>query len=316
MNKTRVSLGLCVISHLLLSACSLINNKNNNMNAQYSEQSFPLYNNEIPGSIKTENQERIKHKKNNNILLEKISLPTLTAYLPQSETKRTAIIICPGGGYGAWSQINEGTEVAERLAKLGIAAFILKYRLPSDETMLDKSTGPLQDIQQAIHIVRQNAQQWQLKEDKIGLMGFSAGGHLAASASVHYQNPILKELAKENLRPDFQILIYPVISFTDEITHKGSRRNLIGTNLPQDKIEHFSNEKQVTPQTPPAFIMHATDDKAVPVENALTYHQALSTNNVDSQLLILPKGGHGFAMRHPYDWFSNMMMWLEVNKLL
>lgn len=276
-----------------------------------------LYPEAIPGALPSDNLERVKHRKNNNLVLEKITLPTITAYLPTTTNKtHSAVIICPGGGYGGLSMFTEGRDVAMRLAESGVAAFVLKYRMPLNEIMNNKSFGPLQDLQQAIKLVRSNSKKWQLDPNKVGVMGFSAGGHLAASAAVHFNNPIVPNETGYSIKPDFQILLYPVISFQDNITHKGSRRNLLGKEITKQQINFFSNEQQVTTKTPPAFIVHASDDKAVPVANSFNYHQALYQHDVASQLLILPSGGHGFGMTNPFDWFKSLTMWMQINNLI
>lgn len=281
------------------------------------KQHFPLYEGVIPGSIVSSKTESNVSKSKNDQFIIDITQPTLTAYFPSVQNnKGSAIIICPGGAYYGLSMIKEGDDVARRLNALGITAFVLKYRMPSDDTMLDKSSGPLQDVQQALAFVRQHSEQWQLNKNNIGVMGFSAGGHLAASAAVHFNQAVLPEYTIEMIKPNFQILIYPVISMAENITHKGSRNNLIGEHLTPEKIRFHSNEQQVTADTPPAFIMHATDDTAVPVENALNYYQALRAHQINTQLLILPSGGHGFGMHHSFDWFKSLTMWFENNQWL
>jgi acetyl esterase/lipase len=267
--------------------------------------------NEIPGP---DNETRT----NDGIArISNISRPTLTVYLPPKEKANgTAVVICPGGGYGINAIKHEGTDVAELLVSKGIAAFILKYRLPSDKTMKDKSIGPLQDAQQAIRIVRLRAKEWNVNPSKIGIAGFSAGGHLASTAGTHYQKVLIENPENTSVRPDFMILLYPVISFTDSIGHIGSRTNLIGENPSQEKIRLYSNEFQITKDTPPAFLMHAGDDKAVVVENSLRFYEALNDNNVPSELFIYPKGGHGFGLINPTSpdrWMDRCLDWMKSN---
>ena len=278
---------------------------------------LPLYTGPIPGAIDTKDLEYIRDNKHPDSFIMDITRPTITAYFPDPAIANgTAVIILPGGGYSGVSIVKEGYQVAERLNLLGITAFVLKYRMPLNQSMVDKSTGPLQDAQQAISMVRSNSQKWHLNPNKIGIMGFSAGGHLAASAATHYTHPVTSELASHDLRPDFQILIYPVVSFAADITHKGSRDNLIGPELDPEQVAYFSNELQVTQNSPPAFIVHAGDDNAVPVENSLVYYQALHQHNVPTQLLIIPSGGHGFGMRNQYDWFEDLSGWMANMTLL
>ncbi|WP_158970589.1 alpha/beta hydrolase [Paraglaciecola sp. L3A3] len=282
-----------------------------------SEDVMDLYTGNIPGAIESKNLEYVRDSIEVNKFLIDVTFPQLTAYMPAPEAANgTAVIICPGGGYKGVSIYAEGEQIAKRFNKIGVTAFVLKYRTPLDETMQNKSVGPLQDIQQAISVVRQNSQEWNINPNKVGVMGFSAGGHLASSAAVHYNKAVNQTLAGQNLRPDFQVLIYPVISFADGIVHKGSRKNLIGATLDPTLVKHYSNELQVTADTPPAFITHAGDDKAVPVENALVYYQALNDNKVPSQLLILPEGGHGFGLRNSYDWFKDLTQWMDISQLL
>ena len=225
------------------------------------------------------------------------------------------MVICPGGGYRGLAVDKEGDAIARRLVSLGITAFVLKYRMPSDETMHNRQFGPLQDVQQALQVVNSHAAEWQLDSTKIGVMGFSAGGHVAASAAVHYQRPVLPTLSAAMLKPAFQILIYPVISMDPQITHPVSKALLIGEDASAADIDYFSNDRQVNTDSPPAFIMHANDDVNVSVENSLRYYRALMACQVPVQLLLLPAGGHGFGMYHDYDWFQSMAMWLKVNQL-
>ncbi|MDN4501992.1 alpha/beta hydrolase [Alteromonadaceae bacterium BrNp21-10] len=284
---------------------------------QPSVEVLALYEHGIPGAIPTENLEHIRDVNHPDTFIMDITHPTITAYLADPKIANgTAVIILPGGGYAGVSIVKEGYQIAERFNSLGVTAFVLKYRMPLNQSMQDKSIGPLQDAQQAISLVRENSQKWRLDPNKIGIMGFSAGGHLAASAAVHFNDPATAELAEKNLRPDFQILVYPVISFADGITHEGSRNNLIGPLLTASRIDYFSNEVQITKNTPPAFLIHAGDDKAVPVENSLVYYQALHQNGVASQLLIVPSGGHGFGMRNPTDWFVSLSEWMNNQGLM
>jgi acetyl esterase/lipase len=197
---------------------------------------------------------------------------------------------------------------AKQLASRGITAFVLKYRLPDDELMIDKKIGPLQDAQQGIKIIRENALKWGINSDKVGVMGFSAGGHLASTLATHYQESLIENGNKTNLRPDFQVLIYPVISMQDSLTHPDSRTNLLGRNPSKSVLDHFSNEMQLNAQSPPAYVIHAADDTLVDVENSIVYFQKLKLLKVPTELHIYPKGGHGFIFKHDtwmlpfYDW--------------
>lgn len=292
-------LGLIILFFLLVS------------NKAIAQQTIPLYKGVIPNSIETPNKEYA----NNTPIYFNVTLPTLTIYLPQPEIANgTAVIICPGGGYeGLWMK-NEGWDVAEKFNKMGIAAFVLKYRLPSDLTMKDKSIGPLQDVQRAIQVVRQRSSEWKIDSNKIGIMGFSAGGHLASTAATHFNKSYIENGNGVDLRPDFAILVYPVISFGDSLTHYGSRNALIGKNPSEENIKLFSNELQVTTQTPPTFLIQAEDDKIVSVKNSIVFYEALLKNNVPAGLHIFPAGEHGFGLEPAHsNWSSYCALWLKEN---
>lgn len=242
-----------------------------------------------------------------------ISLPTLTLYLPgKKEATGAAVVICPGGGYGSESYRLEGTVIAEAFLKRGIAGIILKYRLPSDSIMTDKSSGPLQDAQQAIKITRERAGEWNLDPHKIGIMGFSAGGHLASTAGTHFGNPVIPNDEKTDLRPDFMILVYPVISMTDELTHNGSRKNLLGENPDDETIKFFSNELHVNAGTPPVWLTHTGDDSVVPVENSIRFYRELVRNKVPAEMHLYPSGNHGFVLKQPAErWMLPLFDWMK-----
>ena len=223
-----------------------------------------------------------------------------------------AVIICPGGGYEMESYKLEGIVIAEAFLRKGIAAFILKYRLPSDSIMIDKSTGPLQDAQQAIKTVRMRAGEWKINPAKIGIMGFSAGGHLASTAGTHFDKSYIPNEEKINLRPDFMILVYPVISMQDELTHLGSRNALLGKNPGKELVDLFSNEMHVNANSPPTWLTHTGDDNVVTVENSIRFYRELIRNNVPAEMHIYPKGNHGFVLSQPADeWMQPLFEWLE-----
>ncbi len=279
-----------------------------------------LWSSNPPGSISdTSYQEIIK---TTDILrIEKVIDPTITVYLPSGEKATgSAVIICPGGGYGILAYDYEGTEIAKWYNSIGVAGIVLKYRLPNDVIMQNKSIGPLQDAQEAIRIVRRKAKEWNIKPNKIGIMGFSAGGHLAATVSTHYSQKVYEIKDSTSARPDFSVLIYPVISMNKELTHSGSRTNLLGKNPDQALVDLFSNELQVTNDTPPAFLVHALNDNGVPVQNSINYLMALKNNNVSGELHIYEKGGHGFSMRKTDGtegyWPESLMRWMKVKGLL
>lgn len=283
-----------------------------------AQQDIRLYKGAIPNAKITSNEEQWRANAEVDSLVSQVSIPTLTVFLPpKGKANGISVIICPGGGYHTLLIKREGTDVAKAFNKLGITAFVLKYRLPNEKTMQDKSIGPLQDAQQAIKLVRSNAKQWQIDPDKIGIMGYSAGGHLAASAGSHFDISLIPNEEKINLRPDFMILINPVISFKEKFGHVGSRNNLIG-HLPEGGPEHrekelfFSNEKHVSKATPPTFINHAQDDSVVPVENTLSFYAALRANKVPSELHIYQKGEHGYLKVPAFtEWFNTCTYWLN-----
>jgi acetyl esterase/lipase len=269
-----------------------------------------------PGTIPNARPAKIEENSSlpSNGIYNRVTKPTLEIYLPEKEkASGAAVIICPGGGYKVIVYQGEGIATAKELAKNGVAAFVLKYRLPDDSTMSDKSIGPLQDVQQAIKLVRQNADKWNIDPTKVGIMGFSAGGHLASTGATHFNKAYVENSNGTNLRPDFQILIYPVISMQDSLTHADSRKNLLGNQPAKESINLFSNELQVTNNTPPAYLTHAADDKVVDVDNSIAYFQKLRHLHVDVEMHIYPKGGHGFIFRQK-GWMEPLIRWMKNNK--
>ena len=284
-----------------------------------AQQVIPLYKGAIPGSkpAPLDYKEETVAGTDGVSRVSKVTEPSLLAYIP-NKPNGTAVIICPGGGYSILSIDKEGVAVAKKFNELGITAFVLKYRLPSDLIMEDKSTGPLQDALQAIYLVRKNASAWQIDPNKIGIMGFSAGGHLAGSLSVHYNDLKVQNEEKISLRPDFSILIYGVISFSNE-THKGSLTRLLGENPTEAQRRYFSSELQVNAQTPIAFLVHANNDATVPVKNSILYNEALTKNKVLAEMHIYPQGGHGFGFNNKTtndQWFDRLKNWMVASKLL
>ena len=250
------------------------------------------------------------------IRISKVSIPEITIFQQKNTGKKnSAVIICPGGGYSILAYNLEGTDVAKILNSWGVSAVVLKYRLPSDDIMKDKSVGPLQDAQSALKYVRENAEKLNIDPEKIGIMGFSAGGHLASTASTHFDKSYISNPFNTSLRPDFSILAYPVISFKDSIGHLGSRENLIGKNSSMELIQSFSNELQVTGNTPPTFLVLASDDKTVKPQNSIDYYEALLKNHVPVEMHIYENGGHGFGTKKD-DWMQILQNWMHHNHLL
>src|SRR4030095_2292049 len=284
-----------------------------NANAQ-SIAEMELYKGKVPNSTNAPNKENTVIGDDKVMRVAKVSVPSITMYKP-AQQNGMAVIICPGGGYSILAWNKEGSKVAEEFNKWGITAFILRYRLPDDTTMIDKSIAPLQDAQQAVRLVRANAVDWGIDKNKIGIMGFSAGGHLAATAATHFTFKADKvNNDTTSVRPDFAILIYPVISFDSTFGHKGSRNNLIGANATKEKTDFYSNELQVTATTPPVFLIHAGDDATVPVENSIRFYQACIKNKVLVELHLYPKGGHGFGMYNKTtddNWMERLKNWLS-----
>lgn len=290
------------------------------MNLAQGQETIPLYPDKIPNSKPTQNKEKREVRENGTEIISDISIPSLALYIPaKASSSLTAVIICPGGGYHVNAMKHEGTDVAKKFNEWGIAAFVLKYRIPHDETMVNKEIGPLQDAQQAIQFVREHAAKWNIDPNRIGIMGFSAGGHLAATAATHFKKSVIANPKNTSLRPDFLILGYPVISFTDSIGHIGSRDNLLGKSPSPEKILEYSNEYQVTPETPVTFLVHAGDDKGVLPANSMAFYQSLLKYNVPSELHIYEKGGHGFGLNNATtddQWMERLKNWMVTKSLI
>jgi acetyl esterase/lipase len=246
--------------------------------------------------------------------------PTLTRYIPPADKANgAAVVVCPGGGYGGLADEHEGRQVARWLNSLGVTAFVLKYRIAPRY----HHPAPLQDAQHAICTVRAQAKEWHVDPGRIGIWGFSAGGHLASTAGTHFdagkpdsQDPI----ERVSCRPDFLILAYPVITFTEPAMHRGSRRNLLGSEPDPKLVQELSNEKQVTAQTPPTFLFHTDADKGVVPENSVLFYLALRKAGVPAELHIYEKGSHGVGLA-PKDvvlssWPDRLAAWMKGRGLL
>ena len=262
-----------------------------------------LWNGRVPGALGTKDADT----------------PTLQIYRPiASQNTGTAVVVCPGGGYTHLAMDHEGRIIGGLLRAEGITAVVLKYRLPVNGY---PHPIPLLDAQRAIKMVRSKAKDWNIDPHRIGIMGFSAGGHLASTAGTHFNKPVqvagqqADAIDAFSCRPDFMVLIYPVISMQEGITHQGSRDNLFGPNPPADLVNLLSNEKQVTQDTPPTFLVHADDDDAVPVENSTLFYQALHKAGVPAEMHIYLKGGHGFGTRPSAgpaaQWPHACFLWMQ-----
>jgi acetyl esterase/lipase len=284
------------------------------MNAVQAQQEMLLYHNGVPNSISVPNTQKSETDKNGILRISEVTVPTLTVYhAPKGTANGTSVIVCPGGGYRILAASHEGSDVAKEFNKMGVTAFVLKYRIPNEKAQIDRTIAPLQDAQQAIRMVRKDALKYGINPNRIGIMGFSAGGHLAATASTHYLKPVGENADETNVRPDFSILVYPVITMK-EFGHRGSADQLIGKTPTPDMVELYSNETQVTKDTPPVFLVHAGDDMVVPVKNSLSYYEACQKNEVSASLVIYPKGGHGFGMNNKTTkekWMDNVGRWME-----
>jgi acetyl esterase/lipase len=250
-----------------------------------------------------------------------IDQPTITYYpAPEDKAVGTGIVICPGGGYAGLAMGHEGTEIAEWFNNLGISAFILKYRLGKNGY---HHPVPMLDAQRAIRTVRAGAEQWHINPNRIGIIGFSAGGHLASTVATHFDegdSNAADLIDKQSSRPDFLILGYPVIMFGSEFTHKGSQRNLLGEKPDPKLLESLSNEKQVTKTTPPTFLFHTTADAAVPPENSVMFYLACRKNGVPVEMHIYQDGKHGIDLARNIEgtktWPERLADWLKVRGLL
>jgi acetyl esterase/lipase len=247
--------------------------------------------------------------------------PTLTVFLPDEEKATgAAVVICPGGGYSGLATDHEGRQFGRWFNSFGVAAFMLEYR--------HRGRGyghpaPLQDAQRAIRTVRSRAAEWKIAPQKIGIMGFSAGGHLASTAGTHFDkgNPNADDpIERVGCRPDFLVLCYPVIAFDEPYTHRGSQTNLLGPNADPALVRSLSNEKQVTSETPPTFLFHTDEDKGVPAENSVQFYLALRRAGVPAELHIYRAGQHGLGLapRTPgtSTWPDRLKDWMKVQGLL
>ncbi len=242
--------------------------------------------------------------------------PEFYFYKPTAENvKKFVFLIIPGGGYSRVAMGHEGHDVAQRLRDLGYASFVLRYRLPVDSQMLDKRIAPIQDAQTALLYIKTHADRLGYDSNNVVVIGFSAGGHLASTLSTHFETSYIGDVKNKSfLRPDYSVLVYPVITMAPGRTHSGSKNNLIGSSAKEEDMFRFSNENNVTSDTPPTYLMHAEDDKVVPFQNVVMYKEKLDKFQIDNRLYVYNKGGHGFGMVNKLeagDWFLDMLNWLN-----
>ncbi len=275
------------------------------LSAQSSEaQEIPLWPEGAPGALGTDEDD----------------VPTLTIRLASPDKANgAAVVICPGGGYWGLAMDHEGRQVADWLNEAGVSGFILKYR----HAPKYKHPRPLQDAQRAVRMVRARAKEWNVDPNRIGILGFSAGGHLASTAGTHFDDGVpddVDPVERVSCRPDFMVLVYPVVSFTTEYTHEGSMKNLLGEEPDPELVQSLSNENQVTENTPPTFLMHTNGDTGVPSENSVLFYLALRKAGVPAEMHIYQEGKHGFGLA-PDDpvlstWPARCIDWMKVNGML
>lgn len=284
------------------------------------EYRLPLYKGVPPGFVDNGVTEKIRYE--NITVISHVQTPDIAVYLPSKKmTTGQAVIICPGGGYHILAYDYEGSDIAKYLNSIGVAGIVLKYRLPVYGNCEVPHKTPLMDAQRAMRLVRHNALKWNIDPSKIGIMGFSAGGHLASTLGTHfdYGNKAASDSVERiSCRPDFMILMYPVITFTESCMHKGSREALLGKDPDPELVKLFSNELQVKEDTPPTILFHADDDKGVPSENSILMYRALQAKGISAELHIVSEGGHGFGLstknEHTGSWTYSLEKWLEREK--
>lgn len=282
---------------------------------------LPIWPGIAPGSEEYEAVERVEGRGENNRWVTQVSRPTLTIYRPGADKRSgAAVVVCPGGGYGGLALDKEGHAMAQWFQERGILGAVLKYRCNGGP---HQHPVPLSDAQRAMQIVRSRAEELKIDPEKIGIVGFSAGGHLASSAGTHVKqgNPDASEAAERvSSKANFLVLVYPVISMELGVTHGGSRKNLLGDRPSDELVKEMSNHLQVTSETAPTFLLHASDDRAVPVQNSLGFYEALVKNDVPAEMHIFQAGGHGFGFYRgdrPVDrWPDLLEAWLQQRDLI
>ena len=283
-------------------------------NKGFSQSVIPLYSGSIPNSKPAADEEKLVPDHNGTPISVAVQKPTLSVFLPKKPDGR-ALLICPGGGYSIVAIKHEGERVAKKLSESGITVFVLKYRIPNAKWMVNPEIGPLQDAQQALLTIRKNTVKWKINPGKVGILGFSAGGHLASTAATHFDKCLVPNPDNISVRPDFQVLIYPVISLSDSIGHIGSREQLIGKDPSAEKINEYSADQNVQANTPPALFIHSSADESVSYRNCIVYYDALVKKNIPADIHIFSKGGHGFGTINtglPIDaWLDIVRDWIK-----
>jgi acetyl esterase/lipase len=272
-------------------------------------QSFPLY-----GDAAIPNAKPGPDEETGTGWIQKVSRPAIQVYLP-AKLKATgaSVLVIPGGGYAGLTFEYEGVQQAQYFIDHGIAAFVLKYRLPSDQTMQDKSIGPLEDAQQGLRFIRLHAKEWNLDPARVGVIGYSAGGHVAATMATHFDKSYVANPERISLRPDFLVVVYPVISMNAKITHMDSRNALLGPSPSDEMVAQFSDELHVTQQTPPTLILDAVDDQLVDIDNSIVFLEALRHAGVPVEAHFFEKGQHGFFLLPRDRWQGMIMDWITTN---
>jgi len=299
----KISVFICVHLWIILSGFAL------NVAAQ---EFIPIWEKgKMPNSKGLDLKDDIRNER-----IYQVGTPGFYAFFPSNQdNKGAAVLICPGGGYERLAYLVAGHQFAKWFNSIGVSAFVLNYRLPTSPDLKQREAAPLQDAERAMRVIRANSVKWQIKPDRIGIFGTSAGGHLAANLGIATEDLAKTgdDLDRLPFEPNFMILVSSVITM-GEYTHAGSKKNLLGENPKQDLVDKYSLEKQVTQKTPPVFMVHATDDKSVSVRNSLMFYNALLDKNISASLHIFPQGGHNIALRNnpgsTEEWTKLCEMWL------
>ncbi|NJN26985.1 MAG: alpha/beta hydrolase [Cyclobacteriaceae bacterium] len=287
----------------------------------YAQETLKLWTGKIPYSTGLIGEEEITDQGH----VRNIQDPDITVYLPDKEKATgAAVVICPGGGYWLLAIKHEGHDIARWFNSIGVAGIVVKNRLPTSDNITDKSEVAMTDAQRAVRMTRYHAEKWGIAPGKIGIMGFSAGGHLASTVGTHFDLGIKDAkdpIQQVSCRPDFMVLVYPVISMSGDIMHTGSMKSLLGENPSDAQMLRFSNEKQVTKDTPPAILIHSSDDTGVPVANSIGFYEALLAHGVAAELHLFHSGGHGYGLGRGDGtshnmWPQNVQAWMKDMNLL